>query len=65
MEALLSLEPSTLHYFKNLHQLFDKVESHVRGLCALEVPASYGSLLSSILMNKLPAEVKLVVIRNV
>ena len=64
MEALLSLEPATSHYLKNLRQLFDKVESHVRGLRALEVPTSYGSLLSSILMNKLPAEVKLVVSRN-
>ena len=66
MGALLSLELATSHNLKNLCQFFDKVESHVRGLRALEVPSSsYGSLLSSILMNKLPADVKLVVSRKV
>ena len=42
------------------------MESHGRGLRALEVPSSsYGGLLSSILMNKLPSDVKLVVSRKV
>jgi hypothetical protein len=41
---------------------FDRVESHIRGLHALD---SYGGLLSSALMNKLPSDLRLVVSRQV
>jgi len=47
---------------KGLWHLYDLVESQVRGLRALGVPPhSYGSLLSSVLINKLPQELCLIV----
>ena len=56
MDLLLNLEAvSSQHNLRGLRQLFDIVESNVRGLRALGVPASsYGGLLSSILVSKLP-----------
>ena len=40
---------------KLLRQLYDKVESHVRSVKSLGVDSgSYGNLMISILMNKLP-----------
>lgn len=66
MDALLNLETITSHNLKGLRHFIDKVESHVRGLRALDVPSSsYGGLLSSVLMNKLPPDVRLVVSRKV
>ena len=58
MEAFLQLNAVTLSTnLKNLRRLYDTVESHVRGLKSLGISAtSYGSLLSSVLMNKLPPE---------
>lgn len=45
-----------------LRQLYDLVEVHVRGLKALGVPSeSYGSLLSFVLMSKVPQEVSLII----
>ena len=66
MNTLLILQTVTPHYkFKGLRHVYDSVESNVRGLRALGVDAgSYGQLLSSILMNKLPAEMHLVVSRE-
>ena len=60
MDALLNLETVTsLHNIKGLRTLCDSIESHVRSLGSLGVSsASYGSLLSSILMNKLPHELR-------
>ena len=56
MDAQLILQTVTSHHdLKGLCRLYDSVESHVRGLRALGVDAgSYGQLLSSMLMNKLP-----------
>ena len=66
MDALLALEPATSHGLKSLRHFFDRVESHVRGLRALDVPSSsYGGLLTSVLMNKLPQDMRLVVSRKV
>ena len=46
--------------------LCDSIESHVKSLGSLGVPsASYGRLLSSILMNKLPHELRVIVSRKV
>lgn len=54
------------HDLRGMRQLYDLVEVHVRGLKALGVPsASYGSLLSSVLMNKVPQEVRLIITREV
>ena len=65
MEALMSVTSvSSNHDIKRLRKLHDTVEAHVRGLKALGVPAeSYGSLLTSVLVNKLPSEIRLVVSR--
>ena len=54
------------HDPRGMRQLYDLVEVHVRGLKALGVPSeSYGSLLSSVLMNKVPQEVRLIISREV
>ena len=65
MEALLSITAvATHHDVKGLRKLHNSVEAHVRGLRALGVPPdSYGGLLTSILVNKLPSEVRLIVSR--
>ena len=66
MEILLNLESVTSHYYaRGLRQLPDTVEYNVRSLKSLEVSReSYGGLLSSILMNKLPQEFRLVITRE-
>ena len=58
MEILLNHESVTSHYHvRSLSQLRDTIESNVRSLKSLGVSReSYGGLLSSILMNKLPQE---------
>lgn len=55
MDILLIIEPvASQHNIKALHRLYDLVESHVRSLRSLGVPPeSYGSLLSSVLLNEL------------
>ena len=67
MENLLGIDAITSqHNLKGLRHLYDTVESQVRSLRSLGVPAaSYGSLLSSVLMNKLPQELRLIVSREV
>ena len=51
---------------KGLCYLFDSIESHVRGLEPLGVSAeTYGNLLSSVLMNKLPSKLRLIIGRKV
>ena len=56
MDILLSIDPvASSSNFKRLRHLYDTVEMQVRGLKSLGVPAdSYRSLLSSVLLNKLP-----------
>ena len=63
MEALLSLPAVTSVYeLRNLHQLYDKVESHVRSLKSIGIAASsYGNLLASILI---PSDLCLIVSRE-
>ena len=49
-----------------LRNLYDIVETHIRSLKSLGVEASsYSSLLSSVLINKLPEEVRLLISRKV
>ena len=66
MDALLILQTVASHYdLKGLHHLYDTVESLVRGLRGLGIDSeSYGQLLSSILTNKLPAEMRLIISRE-
>ena len=67
MDILLNLNTVSLqHNLKGLRHLFDQVESYVRGLKSLGVPPeSYGSLMSYVLMNKLPSEFSLIINRDV
>ena len=67
MDILLNVETvMSSNNLKGLRHLYDTVEAHVRGLKSLGVSAeSYGSLLSSVLMNKLPQELRLILSRSV
>ena len=66
MDTLLNLPAINSHHdLRGLQHLYDSVEAHVRGLWALGVTAdSYGGLLTSILMNKLPSEIRLIISRE-
>ena len=56
---------SSQHGVKALRKLHDTVEVNVRGLRALGIPAeSYGSIFTSVLVNKLPQEIRLIVSRE-
>ena len=67
MDILLNLEAvSSQHNLKGLRRLYDVVESQVRGLKSLRVDSSsYGSLLSSMLLQKIPPELRLVLSREI
>ena len=66
MEALLNIAAVTSHHdVKALRKLFDSVEAHIRGLRALGISASaYGGMLPSVLINKLPPEIRLIISRE-
>ena len=66
MDALLNVTTvSSQLDIRALRKLLDTVESHIRGLRALGVSAdSYGGLLSSLLVNKLPSEIRLIISRK-
>ena len=66
MDVLLNLPTVNSHHdLRGLRHLYDAVEMHVRGLRALGVTAdSYCGLLTSILMNKLPSEIRLIISRE-
>ena len=67
MDLLMNIDPvASPHNLKGLRHLYDTVESQVRCLKSLGVSAdTYGSLLLSVLMNKLPQEFRLIVSRHV
>ena len=67
MDVLLHMEPVTsAQNIKALRRLFDFVSSHVRSLQSLGVePRSYGNLLCPVLLNKIPADLQLIVSRKV
>ena len=58
METLLGAEPVTSDQsLKELRQLYDRTESHLRRLKSLGVePTSYGAMLCPVLLTKLPPE---------
>ena len=66
MDLLLNLEPvNAVHQLRNLRRLYDSVETHVRSLKSLGVDSkTYGTLLTSVLLNKLPQELRLIVSRS-
>ena len=54
------------HNLKGLRRLYDLVETHTRCLHSLGIPStSYGSLLSSVVMNKLPQEIRVLISKEV
>ena len=63
MDILLNVEPVTSSQnVKALRRLYDIVESHIRSLKSVGVASdTYGSLLSPVLLNKLPTELRLIV----
>ena len=67
MDILLKVEAVTSqHNLKGLRQLYDNIESHVRSLKSLGVsPDSYGTLLTSVLLSKLPSELQLIASRKI
>ena len=67
MDTLMSLEAvASQNNYKGLRQLYNLMESHVRGLHALGIPSSsFGTLLASVFMNKLPPELRLTGSREV
>ena len=66
MAILLNLDTVTSHLnMRSLRKLHDTVESNVRSLKSLGAPReTYGGLLPSILMTKLPQEFRLVITRE-
>ena len=67
MDVLITVPAVTgNHDVKPLSRLHDTVESNVWSLRSLRVPAdSYGSLLSTVVMNKLPNEFHLIIGRKI
>ena len=67
MEALLGIAAVTAdHHLRDLRRLYDQAESNIRSLKSLGVELkSYGAMLSSMLLSKLPPELRLIVSRTV
>ena len=67
MDILMSTEAVTSpNNVKALRHFHDVVESNIRSLKALGVAAeTYGSLLASVLMNKLPGDLRLIIGRKI
>ena len=66
MNSLMDLPSvSSYHHLKGLRRLYESTEANMRGAHALGVSTgSHGSLLTSILMDKLPAEIRIIVSRE-
>ena len=67
METLLSFGAVTSdNHLRDLRRLFDQAEANIRSLRALGVePEAYGTMLLSVLLSKLPPELRLIVSRKV
>ena len=67
MDAMLKISSvSSCADVKGLRQLFNQVSSHIRSLEALEVTVDlFRGLLCPVLVTRLPAELQLIVSRNV
>ena len=62
MENLFGIVDAIIpqHNLRDLRHLYDTVKTQARGLKSLRVPTiTYRSLLSSVLMSKLPQELRL------
>ena len=67
MEVLLGVDAvSSDANLKALRRLYDTVEAQVRGLKAMGVTAeTYGGLLSSVMLSKVPPEIRLIISRAI
>ena len=67
MDILLNVNPVTsVHNLKVLRSLYDTVESHIWALKSLAILLqSYGNLLCSMLMNKLPQDLRILMSRGI
>ena len=67
MEVLLGVDAvSSDANLKALRRLYDTVEAQVRGLKAMGVTAeTYGGLLSSVMLSKVPLEIRLIISRAI
>ena len=66
MDILAHGSPVINEDTRKLGELYDTLESHVRSFKSLGLPSgSYASLLSSIIMNKLPQELRLIISREI
>ena len=67
MDTLMNMEAiSSDRHLRDLRQLYDNTESHVRSLKSLGIEAaSYGALLSPVFLAKLSPELRLIVSRKV
>ena len=66
MDTFMNMDTISDRHLKDLHQLYDHTESHVWSLRSLGIEAaSYGALLSPVLLSKLPPELRLIVSRKV
>eukprot|EP00731_Ephydatia_muelleri_P014947 Em0008g667a len=67
MDALMNLETvNSDRNLKDLRRIYDLTETHVRSLKSLGIEsASYGALLSPVILAKLPPDLRLIVSRKV
>ena len=66
MDILVNVSPVINEDTRKLRELYDTLESHIRSLKSLGLPSgSYGSLLSSIIMSKLPQELRLIISKEI
>lgn len=67
MDTLINMDAISYdRHLRDLRQLYNNTESHVRSLRSLGIEAaSYGALLSLVLLAKLPPELRLIVSRKV
>ena len=67
MDVLLNLDPVTSIYdLKGLRSLYDTVELHIMALKSLGKPSqSYGGLSCSMVMNKLPRDLRILMSRDI
>jgi hypothetical protein len=67
MESLLNFSAVVSdQHLRDLRRLYDQSESSIRSLKGLGVePESYGTMLSSVLLNKLPPDLRLIVSRRI
>ena len=66
MDALLKLWKVRNDDVVGLRKLYDEVESHVRSLKTLRINMDrHSALISTLLLQKLPSDIKLIVNRNI